>query len=299
MPVRAAISHHAGSLGQGASWAVAVTRSSEATAASERRLQLRVRLDGTIASANNGTPGSLFGCEPDRLAGSRLDALVDVFWEHSKAGARASAKRSMAGISCPMQTYAAQLSCLCLVWLFCSGRRHSQSPPGHEIGPALTALLMRSHATPGTSWRVGVGKVEEAAAEAAARAAAQASSGRTIMRQPSRQGGGKVKAAVMTVAVIGAVAEEEGGGLENGDAGEGGGNAAEADGAALIVSLWRADLVSAVVELGPGCTFLRADPCLGLLFGVQSTSMLQHHLHKCVQAACAFWHTLSSVVYCS
>jgi hypothetical protein len=156
-------------------------------------------------------------------------------------------------------------------------------PAGRPLGPALTALLLRTQRTPGVSWRVGVGKVEEAEAEAAAaRGGGEAGGARSFMRQPSRQGGGKVRGAVMTLSVAVARGEEGSGeGLPgSSDAGAGEGDDAPEDGAAVVVQLWRADLVSGVVELGPGCTVLRAEPAVGRLFGVTSASLLQHHLYQ-------------------
>jgi len=142
---------------------------------------------------------------------------------------------------------------------------------------------MHSHAVPGSSWRVGVGKVEEAEAEAAGRAAAAAGQGggvRSMMRQASRQGGGKVKAAVMTVSVVACHDDAHAGGiggvssvvdLES--------EAQQEDGAAMIIELWRADLLAGVVELAPGCTIVRADVGTGQLLGVSPANLLQHHLY--------------------
>lgn len=88
VPVKASISHHPGALGQGAMWAVSFQRSSEAALADERRLQLHVKVDGTIVAASRGTPQPLFGWDPARLVGQRLDAVVDVFRDYAKGGER-------------------------------------------------------------------------------------------------------------------------------------------------------------------------------------------------------------------
>jgi hypothetical protein len=85
-PVKASITHHPGSLSQGASWSVRITRSSEAAATDERRLLLRVAADGAIVGASGGTPAALFGWEPSRLVGRRLESVVDAFWEYAKGG---------------------------------------------------------------------------------------------------------------------------------------------------------------------------------------------------------------------
>lgn len=161
------------------------------------------------------------------------------------------------------------------------------NPEGRDLAPALTALMLSAHAHPGYSWRVGVGRVEEADAEAAARAAGGGAGGvRSMMRQASRAGSGKVRAAVMTVAVANAEGEEEG--------------AEQEDGAALVIDLWRADLVAATAELGPGCTITRADAALGHLFGGCSTVMLNHHIWKCARrAAAAHGRDAPSMARCS
>lgn len=86
VPVKASISHHPGTLGQGATWAVSFTRSTEAAAADERRLLLRVKVDGTVVGVSSGTPSTLFGWDPLRLVGTRLEALVDIFYEYAKDG---------------------------------------------------------------------------------------------------------------------------------------------------------------------------------------------------------------------
>jgi hypothetical protein len=155
------------------------------------------------------------------------------------------------------------------------------------MGPALTALLLQTQSSPGVSWRVGVGKVEEAEAESEARAAAgggQEGGGvRAFMRQASRQGSSKVKAAIMTISLAVARGEEGSGGaallLADEATGDAEGEGVEG-GAAAVVQLWRADLVAGIVELGPGCTVLRAEPAVGRLFGVPAASLLQHQLYK-------------------
>jgi hypothetical protein len=86
VPVKASITHHPGTLGQGAAWAVSFTRSSEAAFADERRLLLRVKADGTIVGTSVATPALLFGWDPSRLVGERLDVLVDVFHEYASSG---------------------------------------------------------------------------------------------------------------------------------------------------------------------------------------------------------------------
>lgn len=86
LPVRVAVAHHAGALGQPSVWSVAVTRSSGAAAADERRLLLRVTFGGDIVGVSEGTPPALFGLEPRRLVGARLDDVVDVCREWGKAG---------------------------------------------------------------------------------------------------------------------------------------------------------------------------------------------------------------------
>jgi hypothetical protein len=278
LPVKAAITHHPGSLSQGATWAVAFTRSSEAAAADERRLVLRVRMDGTIVGASRATPAALFGCDPGHLVGSKLGSLLDVFLEYEKSGGFLADEKgsSRANVRCfthwsPLLTFHTHL---------CPS---APTPAGQPLEPALTALLMRSSSIPGSSWRVGVGKVEEAEAEAAARAAVAAAQGgaRSMMRQASRQGPGKVKAAVMTVCVAGGQDEEAGGDSGGADSGEGGAEVQE-DGASLVIQLWRADLISGVVELAPGCAIVRADTGAGRLLGVSSASLLQHHVYTCV-----------------
>jgi hypothetical protein len=105
-PVKAAIAHHPGSLGQGAAWSVQVVRSTERAAMDERRLLLRVKADGTIVGVSTGTPTALFGWEPTRLVGRRLETLVDAFWEYSKGGEAAALGQSRA-------------ACLVCPWLRC------------------------------------------------------------------------------------------------------------------------------------------------------------------------------------
>lgn len=102
---------------------------------------------------------------------------------------------------------------------------------------------------------------------------------RSLARQASRHGTGKVKPAVMTVSMLSSSEGDEEAAGTTGDA-ERTDSCGAGDGAALVVELWRADLLSAIVELGPGCTILRADHAAGLMFGLHPASMTQHHLYK-------------------
>jgi hypothetical protein len=47
-----------------------------------------------------------------------------------------------------------------------------------------------------------------------------------------------------------------------------------------LVTLWRADLVSAVAELVPGPLVCRAEPGLSLVLGRPTSSLVNHHLYK-------------------
>lgn len=86
VPVKAAISHHAGTTTQAPTWSISCVRSSDAAAADERRLRVRIAGDGSIVSVSKGTPSSLYGIDPAELVGKRIDTLVDVAWHHVKAG---------------------------------------------------------------------------------------------------------------------------------------------------------------------------------------------------------------------
>ena len=154
-----------------------------------------------------------------------------------------------------------------------------RSLAGGEIGQALTAMALHTSSNPGSSWRVGAGRLEEADAEAAAQPVAGGA--QAIFVQAGRQAG-KVKAAVMTIApassgdakaAVAAAALD--GAHDEGDSTDGTPHAS-----AVVVELWRADMLSSVLELGPGCSIQRADPAAGLLFGVPPSVLAQHHLYK-------------------
>lgn len=49
---------------------------------------------------------------------------------------------------------------------------------------------------------------------------------------------------------------------------------------ALFIQLWRADLITAVAEVAEPCSIARAEPSMGLLFGIDQTRMLQHGLNQ-------------------
>ena len=97
-----------------------------------------------------------------------------------------------------------------------------------------------------------------------------------LLRQNSRQGAGKVRAAMMTVALASMQDADE----VAAEGGAAGAVAHQQDGAALVIELWRSDLVSGILELGPGCSITRADTGAGRLLGVGNTMLLQHHLYK-------------------
>jgi hypothetical protein len=67
-------------------WAIKFQRSTQAAMVDDRRLQLRVNQMGVVVAASAGTPGSLFGVEPEKVLGMELTSLVDVFHEYSLTG---------------------------------------------------------------------------------------------------------------------------------------------------------------------------------------------------------------------
>jgi hypothetical protein len=50
--------------------------------------------------------------------------------------------------------------------------------------------------------------------------------------------------------------------------------------AALVINLWRSDLLMGVVELLPGPAIAKLEPSVGLMFGRFHGSMNNHHLYK-------------------
>jgi hypothetical protein len=50
---------------------------------------------------------------------------------------------------------------------------------------------------------------------------------------------------------------------------------------ALFIELWRADLLMAAAEVAePGCSIVRAESGLGLVFGVDHARLLHHKLNQ-------------------
>lgn len=49
---------------------------------------------------------------------------------------------------------------------------------------------------------------------------------------------------------------------------------------ALFIELWRADLVLGVTEVAEHCSIARAEPGMGLLFGMDQARMVQHDLKQ-------------------
>jgi hypothetical protein len=47
---------------------------------------------------------------------------------------------------------------------------------------------------------------------------------------------------------------------------------------AIFIELWRADLLMAAAEVAEKCSIVRAEPGLGLVFGVDHARMLHHNL---------------------
>lgn len=50
--------------------------------------------------------------------------------------------------------------------------------------------------------------------------------------------------------------------------------------AAVVLDLWRADMLLGVAEVVEGCTLVRVEPSVGLLLGVNSSRMLNSTLNK-------------------
>jgi hypothetical protein len=50
--------------------------------------------------------------------------------------------------------------------------------------------------------------------------------------------------------------------------------------AAVVLDLWRADMLLGVAEVVEGCTLVRVEPSVGLLLGVCSSRMLHSTLNQ-------------------
>jgi hypothetical protein len=50
--------------------------------------------------------------------------------------------------------------------------------------------------------------------------------------------------------------------------------------AAVVLDLWRADMLLGVAEVVEGCTLVRVEPSVGLLLGVNSSRMLNSTLNQ-------------------
>ncbi|WIA28374.1 hypothetical protein OEZ86_010920 [Tetradesmus obliquus] len=148
-----------------------------------------------------------------------------------------------------------------------------------DIAAALAALLSRTANRPGSSWRVGVGATAAAAVEqqqareadllsltAKSALTSTADSKRLMVRQVSARS--RLKAAIMTVSMPtdDVVPEEV--------------LIAAGEEAAVVLDLWRADMLLGVAEVVEGCTLVRVEPSVGLLLGVNSSRMLNSTLNK-------------------
>lgn len=49
---------------------------------------------------------------------------------------------------------------------------------------------------------------------------------------------------------------------------------------ALFIDLWRADMLLAVAEVVEGCSIVRAEQSMGLLFGTAHARMLHSNLNQ-------------------
>eukprot|EP00882_Tetradesmus_deserticola_P006573 GHRQ01006917.1.p1 GENE.GHRQ01006917.1~~GHRQ01006917.1.p1 ORF type:complete len:1485 (+),score=562.58 GHRQ01006917.1:723-5177(+) len=148
-----------------------------------------------------------------------------------------------------------------------------------DVAGALAALMSRTASRPGSSWRVGVGASAAAAVEqsqvhatdllsltAKSALTSTTDSKRLMVRQVSARS--RLKAAIMTVSmptddvvpedVLMAAGEE----------------------AALVLDLWRADMLLGVAEVVEGCMLVRVEPSVGLLLGINSSRMLNSALNQ-------------------
>ncbi len=131
---------------------------------------------------------------------------------------------------------------------------------GNDIGHGLAALVTRAVTHPGTSWRVGVGALsEEAQAAAAARTNA--------LLRTSSYNARRIKPAVMSVRLDEDKLDEAG-------------DDAKSDDVIVVVKLWRADMMSGVLELNPGCSIAKADEATGGIFGCAGSSMQGSSLQR-------------------
>ncbi len=305
---------------------VQVHKASEATRLDQRRLVLQLDAQGTVLNVNEGATKALFGFNPSSLVGKRLAEILDVFeqwaakygedmglvrmlvaqgqvsvWNEGIKGCAHSEFQQAcnAGAVLCSTLWHALASAWQPVWVCClSGSRPipgSQPHPAH-VGNLLTMqtfcyVVLQEH---GRSYvRVGL---------KAPQLAAQQSLAAGFLTQ-SRT----TKPAVM---VIEPIVQQEDDTTGNHSGSYGAAEASPGDPAAnrrgsysaaaaslsditaavLEVQLWRPENVTAVLEIDSHMAIVKADAFAGVLFGMETRSLLRTPLTRCV--------VLNGVVLC-
>ncbi|GBF92718.1 hypothetical protein Rsub_05087, partial [Raphidocelis subcapitata] len=240
VPVTLSIAQHDD--GERVQHIVKVLPSNEAARLDSQRLVLAVGESGAVLSVNPGASRALFGFPPQALVGQRLSSFINVFREYAR-----SRRSDDAGL--------------------------------------LTALGVRAlEGATDEAWRVGVTAPGASEKGAAAASAAAASSLAQALQQRNRE-----RPALMSIAVRTDEHEEGEGGAGAGSGGSAaaavaattsGGPSDRGERAALEVVLWRADTVTAVIEVDSNLVVSRADATAGLLFGVSHRALLKKDFRR-------------------
>eukprot|EP00879_Flechtneria_rotunda_P013062 GHRR01013642.1.p1 GENE.GHRR01013642.1~~GHRR01013642.1.p1 ORF type:complete len:1083 (+),score=308.01 GHRR01013642.1:2122-5370(+) len=235
---------------------VQVMKASESARLDQQRLLLTVNHRGTVLDVNQGALRSMYGFTPSDLIGRPLAAVVDVFglWRHE---------------------YQEDSSLLALL---------ATQAMNESGGCAGGKGEHRGYAN-GSSWRVGVHlpvKTDDAIAEHAAQLAAAIKGGgqgsvvgATALGSDSLlhtlQQRNRLRPSCMTIELV---AKDEDFSLDD--------DAVADKMAVLQVSLFRADSLTANVELDNHLAISRADSALGIMLGISAKQMVKKSLPRLI-----------------
>jgi hypothetical protein len=235
-----------------------VLPASEGQLLDQQRLELQLNHKGIVLSVNPGASKAVFGFNPQELVGRPLAAFVNLFSQWRGKFGEDESLLVMLGMRAEQGL---DVIYRCGVHTPFSDEELARGA-GSTVGGGGTGSTAGVGSVPGGTTAAGVG------------VSAAGTDHSLLGALKSRH---KERPAVLTMSVVHASEDAEGSSTAGGSA------AAAADVAStavLAVSLWRAEGLTALMEVDGKMGIARAEPAVGLIFGVAHGQLLRKSFRR-------------------